>query len=76
MVLVDDTLAKTQGIHDELSVDSKIEEIRTAIHQSLDNFTFATHTFAQIADDVGYLTDECITSEGMQPLIDEYNITL
>jgi hypothetical protein len=71
MVLVDDTLAKAQAVHDELSVDSKIEEIRTTIHQSLDNFTFATHTFAQIADAVGYLTDEYITSEVMQPLIDE-----
>jgi hypothetical protein len=36
MVLVDDTLAKAQAIHNELSVDSKIEEIRTTIHQSLD----------------------------------------
>jgi hypothetical protein len=45
--LVDDTLAKAQAIRDELSIDSKIEEIRTTIHHSLDNFTFATHTFAQ-----------------------------
>jgi hypothetical protein len=71
MVLVDDTLAKAQAIHDELSVDSKIEEIRTTIYQSLDIFTFATHTSAQIADAVGYLTDECITSEVMQQLIEE-----
>jgi aspartate/tyrosine/aromatic aminotransferase len=76
MVLVDDTLARAQAIHDKLSVDSKIEEIRTTLHQSLNNFTFATHTFAQIADAVGYLTDECITSEVMQPLIDEHNIML
>jgi hypothetical protein len=32
MVTVDDTLAKAQAIHDELSVDSKIKEIRTTIH--------------------------------------------
>jgi hypothetical protein len=76
MVLVDDTLTKAQAMHDELIVDSKIEEIRTTIHQSLYNFTFATHTFAQIADAVGYLTDECITSEVIQPLIDEYYIIL
>jgi hypothetical protein len=63
--------AKAQDIHDQLSVDSKIEEIRTRIHQNLEHFTFATHTFAQIADAVGYLTDECITSEVMQPLIEE-----
>jgi hypothetical protein len=71
MVLVDDTLEKAQAIHDELSVDSKIEEIRETIHHSLENFTFATHTFHQIADAVGYLTDICITSEVMQPLIEE-----
>jgi hypothetical protein len=71
MVLLDDTLAKAQAIHSELSVDSKIEEIRTEIHQSLDNFTFATHTFSQIADAVGYLADECISSEVVQPLIDK-----
>jgi hypothetical protein len=46
-------------------------KIRTTIHQSLENFTFATHKFSQIADAVDYLTDKCITSEVMQPLIDE-----
>jgi hypothetical protein len=58
MVLVDDSLAKSHTIHEELITDSKIKEIRTTIHQSLDNFTVTTHTFAQKADAVGFLTDK------------------